>query len=103
MKEAIILSTVDFTGAVWRKSSRSNGGNNGACVEVTWRKSSRSGSGNNGNCVEVAFTGPLVAVRDSKNTSAGILAFPESSWAAFLGATACSPGSATVESCGHSR
>lgn len=65
MKEAITVSTVDFTGAVWRKSSRSNGGNNGACVEV-------------------AFTGPLVAVRDSKNTAAGLLAFPESSWAAFL-------------------
>jgi hypothetical protein len=84
MKEAITVSIVDFTGAVWRKSSRSNGGNNGACVEVTWRKSSRSGSGKNGNCVEVAFSGPLVAVRDSKNTAAGVLAFPESSWAAFL-------------------
>jgi hypothetical protein len=65
MKEAIAVSTVDFTGAVWRKSSRSNGGNNGACVEV-------------------AFTGPVVAVRDSKNPAAGLLAFPESGWAAFL-------------------
>jgi hypothetical protein len=65
VKEAITVSTVDFTGAVWRKSSRSSGANNS-------------------NCVEVAFTGPLVAVRDSKNTAAGILAFPESSWAAFL-------------------
>ncbi|MEO6081487.1 MAG: DUF397 domain-containing protein [Umezawaea sp.] len=84
MKEAITVSTVDFTGAVWRKSSRSGSGNNGACVEVTWRKSSRSSGANNSACVEVAFTGPLVAVRDSKNTAAGILAFPESSWAAFL-------------------
>jgi len=78
------VSTVDFADAVWRKSSRSSGANNS-------------------NCVEVAFSGPVVGVRDSKNTAAGILAFPESSWAAFLGATACSPGSATVESCGHSR
>jgi hypothetical protein len=67
VKEAITVSTVDFTGAVWRKSSRSSGNNNSACVEV-------------------AFTGPLVAVRDSKNTDAGILTFPESSWSAFLAA-----------------
>lgn len=78
------MSTVDFTGAVWRKSSRSSGANNSNCVEVTWRKSSRSSGNNNSACVEVAFTGPLVAVRDSKNTAAGILAFPESSWSAFL-------------------
>jgi uncharacterized protein DUF397 len=84
MKEAIAVSTVDFTGAVWRKSSRSGNGNNDNCVEVTWRKSSRSNGGNNGACVEIAFTGSLVAVRDSKNIAAGILAFPESSWAAFL-------------------
>ncbi len=67
MKEAITVSTVDFANAVWRKSSR-------------------SGSGNNDNCVEVAFTGPLVAVRDSKNIGAGVLAFPESAWSAFLAA-----------------
>lgn len=84
MKEVITVSTVDFTGAVWRKSSRSSGANNSACVEVTWRKSSRSNGGNNGNCVEVAFTGPMVAVRDSKNIATGVLAFPESSWSAFL-------------------
>ena len=65
VKEAISVSIVDFTGAVWRKSSRSNGGNNG-------------------NCVEVAFAGPVVAVRDSKSVGAGVLAFPESSWSAFL-------------------
>nr|WP_211304229.1 DUF397 domain-containing protein [Umezawaea tangerina] len=59
------VSTVDFTGVVWRKSSR-------------------SGNGNNGNCVEVSYTGPVVGVRDSKNTEAGILTFPESAWAAFL-------------------
>ncbi|WNV91519.1 DUF397 domain-containing protein [Umezawaea sp. Da 62-37] len=65
MKEAIAVSTVDFTGALWRKSSRSGNGNNGACVEV-------------------AHTGPVVGVRDSKNAEAGTLAFPESAWAAFL-------------------
>ncbi|MET1076282.1 MAG: DUF397 domain-containing protein [Umezawaea sp.] len=65
MKEAIEVSTVDFTDAVWRKSSRSNGGNNGACVEVS-------------------HIGPVVGVRDSKNTEAGTLVFPESAWAAFL-------------------
>jgi hypothetical protein len=65
MKEAITVSTVDFTGAVWRKSSY-------------------SGTGTNGSCIEVAVSGPVIAVRDSKNPAAGILAFPESAWAAFL-------------------
>ncbi|HWO68234.1 MAG TPA: DUF397 domain-containing protein [Umezawaea sp.] len=59
------MSTVDLTGAVWRKSSRSNGGNNGACVEI-------------------AFAGPVVAVRDSKSVGSGVLAFPEASWSAFI-------------------
>ncbi|MFC3493521.1 DUF397 domain-containing protein [Glycomyces rhizosphaerae] len=42
---------------VWRKSTRSAGGNNSDCVEIrrAWRKSARSGGGNNTNCVEVAF------------------------------------------------
>lgn len=51
---------------------------------VSWRKSSRRGGGNNGNCVEVAFTGPAVAVRDSKDPDGPVLAFPASSWSAFL-------------------
>ena len=59
------LSTVDLTGAVWRKSSR-------------------SGGGNEGNCVEVAFTSPVVAVRDSKKPDAGVLAFPASAWQRFV-------------------
>ncbi|MFD9735595.1 DUF397 domain-containing protein [Umezawaea sp. NPDC059074] len=50
---------------------------------VEWRKSSYSGDGNEGNCVEVAFTGPVVAVRDSKNTGARI-AFPAEAWKRFL-------------------
>ncbi|CCH27430.1 DUF397 domain-containing protein [Actinosynnema sp. NPDC047251] len=58
------VSTVDSTGLVWRKSSR-------------------SGGGSNGNCVEVAFAGAAVAVRDSKNPAAGVLAFPAAQWAFF--------------------
>jgi hypothetical protein len=60
-----LLSTVDFTGAVWRKSGR-------------------SGGGSGGNCVEVAFAGPAVGVRDSKKPDAGLLAFPASAWQRFL-------------------
>lgn len=60
-----LLSTVDFTGAVWRKSSR-------------------SGGGSGGNCVEVAFSGPAVGVRDSKCPGAGVVAFPASAWQRFV-------------------
>jgi hypothetical protein len=66
--EAITLSTVDFSG-------------------LTWRKSSRSGQGSNGNCVEVAFAGPAVAVRDSKSPNAGALVFPSHGWLSFLTTT----------------
>ncbi|MEU5870575.1 DUF397 domain-containing protein [Glycomyces sp. NPDC047369] len=56
--------------SVWRKSTRSGGGNNTNCVEVrrAWRKSTRSGSGNNSNCVEVAFCSDDAGfhLRDSK-------------------------------------
>ncbi|OZM70036.1 DUF397 domain-containing protein [Amycolatopsis antarctica] len=80
------MPSVDLTAALWRKSSYSgNEGSNGNCVEVTWRKSSYSGGeGSNGDCVEVAFTGPAVAVRDSKAPAAGALAFPPAAWHAFL-------------------
>jgi hypothetical protein len=47
-----------------------------------WRKSSRSGGGP--NCVEVASMAPAMAVRDSKNPDGPTLAFPVSSWTAFL-------------------
>lgn len=66
MSEAISVSTMDLSG-------------------LAWRKSSRSGQGNNNACVEVAFSGQLIAVRDSKNSAAGVLAFPKSSWTLFLG------------------
>lgn len=65
MKEAVAVSTVDLSGAVWRKSSRSNGASNA-------------------NCVEVAFAGSAVAVRDSKNPGAATLAFPAVQWSFFL-------------------
>ncbi|HEV2783717.1 MAG TPA: DUF397 domain-containing protein [Actinophytocola sp.] len=107
------LSIVDVSGLTWRKSSRSGGGSNDACVEVAyigpaWRKSSRSSGASNANCVEVAhidpawrkssrssgdsntacvevaYTGPAVAVRDSKSPATGALAFPTSGWSAFL-------------------
>nr|WP_176947106.1 DUF397 domain-containing protein [Lentzea fradiae] len=60
-----MVSTVDFSG-------------------VEWRKSSRSGGGNNGSCVEVAFAGGAVGVRDSKNPEAGTLLFAAVQWEFFL-------------------
>lgn len=82
------MSTVDFTGARWRKSSRSGGGEGNACVEVafaesSWRKSSRSGSGNGNACVEVAFACHAVGVRDSKNVAGSHLEFSELAWRRF--------------------
>jgi hypothetical protein len=52
-------------------------------VEPTWRKSSYSGEGES-NCVEVAFPARGVAVRDSKNITGPVLAFPVVQWEAFL-------------------
>jgi hypothetical protein len=48
-----------------------------------WRKSSRS-NGGNGNCVEVAVRTEAVGVRDSKNTGP-TLEFPAEQWHLFLG------------------
>lgn len=90
MKEASTVSTMDFSGLRWRKSSRSTAnGSNGACVEIAftddWRKSSFSTSaGDNGECIEVNFTGPVVAVRDSKNPGATPLAIPATAFTNFL-------------------
>jgi len=53
-----------------------------ALARATWRKSSYSGGGN--QCVEVADLGATIAVRDSKNPSAGHLAFGTGDWQAFL-------------------
>jgi hypothetical protein len=85
------MSTVDLTGARWRKSSYSGGtgGGNDNCVEVAlidWRKSSHSSGtgGGNSDCVEVAFAGPVAAIRDSKNAAGPVLALPADSWTTFL-------------------
>jgi hypothetical protein len=61
------MSTVDFSGAVWRKGTRST-------------------AATNANCVEVAHVGPAVGVRDSKNPTTP-LTFPAAHWTAFLRAT----------------
>ncbi|WP_433266887.1 DUF397 domain-containing protein [Actinosynnema sp. CS-041913] len=52
---------------------------------LTWRKSSYSG-GANTDCVEIAQAGQAVAVRDSKNPTGPVIAFPLGKWQAFLAA-----------------
>ncbi|MET8761763.1 DUF397 domain-containing protein [Lentzea sp. NPDC004782] len=49
-----------------------------------WRKSSRSGGGSDGACVEIALNGGVARVRDSKNKASSVVAAPD--WAAFIGA-----------------
>ncbi|MGQ0717441.1 MAG: DUF397 domain-containing protein [Pseudonocardiales bacterium] len=56
----------DLSHAIWRKSSRSNGGGGGACVEV-------------------AEFPDQVAMRDSKDPAGPVLAFTRAEWRAFLG------------------
>lgn len=58
------MSIVDFTGAIWRKSSRSGGGDDNACVEV-------------------AFADGAVGVRDSKDSDGRPLVFPADAWRSF--------------------
>lgn len=48
---------------------------------VAWRKSSSSGAT---NCVEVAMLGESILVRDSKQPTAGYLAFSASEWCSFV-------------------
>ncbi|HEX6353584.1 DUF397 domain-containing protein [Actinophytocola sp.] len=50
---------------------------------AAWRKSSRSGDGSNGACVEVAFVSATVGVRDSKSQEGACLVFGDASWRAF--------------------
>jgi environmental stress-induced protein Ves len=59
------MPTTDLTGAIWRKSSRSNGG---------------------GACVEIAVLPEAAAVRDSKNLSAGALVLDTDAWTSFRAA-----------------
>ncbi|MEH0985854.1 DUF397 domain-containing protein [Micromonospora sp. CPCC 205556] len=54
----------DLTGAVWRKSTRSNNG---------------------GECVEVADNLPgIVGLRDSKDPTGPVLTFSPAAWATFV-------------------
>lgn len=53
-----------MTGAVWRKSSASNG---------------------QAECVEVAFVKDAVAMRDSKRPTGGALMFAPDKWRLFVG------------------
>lgn len=56
---------MDLTGAIWHKSTRSNG--------------------NGGDCVEVAGNLPDgVAVRDSKDRQGPVLVFDRAVWASFV-------------------
>jgi len=57
------MSAPELTGAVWRKSTRSNG---------------------QGQCVEVARLDQAVAVRDSKHPTGAVLTFTPAEWAAFI-------------------
>ncbi|KJY26758.1 DUF397 domain-containing protein [Streptomyces sp. NRRL S-495] len=52
---------------------------------VSWRKSTYSNNG--GTCVEIATDAPgLVPVRDSKDPSGPVLAFPTDAWQSFVAA-----------------
>jgi hypothetical protein len=77
------VSSMTFSSADWRKSSRSGTNGTGACVEVAWRKSSRSGQDSSGACVEVAVVGAAVGVRDSKSGGGTHLVFGDAAWRAF--------------------
>lgn len=55
---------MDLPGAVWRKSTRSQG---------------------NGNCVAWAHLEDGVAVRDTKHPEGPVLIFTPDEWAAFVG------------------
>jgi len=49
-----------------------------------WRKSSYSGGGDGNNCVEIAARPTRISIRDSKDPSAGTLAFPPEVFAPFI-------------------
>ncbi|MBT2509990.1 DUF397 domain-containing protein [Streptomyces sp. ISL-98] len=53
-------------------------------AQLAWFKSSYSGN-EGGACLEVAATPDTVHVRDSKAPAKAQLAFPQKSWAEFLG------------------
>jgi hypothetical protein len=49
-----------------------------------WRKSSRSNAGNNSNCVEIALLTERAAVRDSKNPHGSALMLSAATWRTLL-------------------
>jgi hypothetical protein len=51
--------------------------------ERAWRKSSYSDGTEDGDCVEVSFAQDVL-VRDSKNADAGTLRFSAPAWRAFV-------------------
>jgi hypothetical protein len=51
---------------------------------LRWRKSSRSNSGGNGNCVEIALLAERTAIRDSKNPDTAALILPATAWHTLL-------------------
>jgi hypothetical protein len=54
-----------------------------------FRKSTRSQTQNTNNCVEVAFANTVVGVKDSKNPAAfAVVEFDTDVWKRFLAATA---------------
>ena len=81
--ELAALSAVE-----WRKATAS-GDTGGQCVELAavsaadWRKATAS-TDTGGECVELAGLSGAVAVRDSKDLSGPVLAFPRETFAAFL-------------------
>ena len=52
---------------------------------ANWRKSSRSNHGGDGDCVDVADLPGRVAMRDSKDPTGPALTFTPVEWRAFLG------------------
>ncbi|MGQ0837854.1 DUF397 domain-containing protein [Actinokineospora sp.] len=58
------MSTVDLSGARWRRSSFSDNGS--------------------GNCVEIALVGTSTAIRDSKNRDGGTLIVTPRQWTGLL-------------------
>ncbi len=56
----------------------------GIKVSAVWRKSSRSNGGGNGACVEIALDGSAARIRDSKGQADAVVTVP--GWGAFLAA-----------------
>ncbi|MEW2402739.1 DUF397 domain-containing protein [Streptomyces sp. NPDC046862] len=70
----------------WFKSSYSDSGEAGDCVEVAldWFKSTYSDSSEAGDCVEVAPTPTTIHIRDSKTPQAPHLTVTPTTWTRFV-------------------